>query len=70
LTTFREAILTHGGEAADSCTQFEALEPDEQKSVVLFLKSLQILPAGAGHSIEEESMPTLPYDSVIDESSR
>ncbi len=70
LTTIRESILAHGGEAADSCAQFEALGSDEQESVVLFLKSLQILPAGAGHNIEEESLPTLPYDSETDESSR
>ena len=45
VTTLREAILHHGGEARDSRLAFEALSDLEQRKIVEFLKSLQ-LPMG------------------------
>ncbi len=46
LTTLREAILMHGGDAADSRRAFEALSDEDQAAVIEFLLSLQIVPRG------------------------
>jgi len=45
-TTMREAILAHGGEALASRLAFQSLGPYEQGSIIEFLKTLQVLPAG------------------------
>lgn len=45
-TTMRDAILAHHGEATASQNAFRALAAGQQASVIEFLKSLQILPAG------------------------
>lgn len=45
-TTLREAILAHAGEAQASTDAFLALSDYEQGSIVEFLKTLQVLPAG------------------------
>ncbi|MCB0139808.1 MAG: hypothetical protein KDE50_07880 [Caldilineaceae bacterium] len=45
-TTMRDATLAHAGEAEASRAAFEALSEYDQKSVIEFMKSLQILPAG------------------------
>ena len=42
-TTMREAVLAHAGEAAASRAGFSSLSPQDQNSVIEFLKSLQIL---------------------------
>ncbi|WP_319529991.1 di-heme oxidoredictase family protein [uncultured Cohaesibacter sp.] len=42
VTTLREAILHHGGEARDSRLAFEALEDLDQRKIVEFLKSLKL----------------------------
>lgn len=42
VTTLREAILHHGGDARASRLQFEALSDLEQRKIVEFLKSLQL----------------------------
>ena len=44
LSTITEAILVHGGEGRASRDAFAGLAVDEQKAVVGFLKSLQIVP--------------------------
>jgi hypothetical protein len=54
LTTLRDAILAHGGEAAGSRAAFRALAPFEQGAVVEFLKSLQILPPGTPDLVVDE----------------
>ena len=46
-TTMREAILAHSGEALLPRQSFEALSAYDRDSVIEFLKTLQILPAGA-----------------------
>lgn len=46
-TTLREAILAHSGEALQSRTAFQALSDYEQRSMIEYLKSLQILPPDA-----------------------
>lgn len=42
VTTLKEAILHHGGEARESRLAFEAMSPDEQACVIEFLKSLRL----------------------------
>ena len=44
VTTITEAILLHGGEGRASRDAFEASSTDDQKALVTFLKSLQIVP--------------------------
>ena len=44
LTTLREVILMHGGDAADSRLAFESLPAEDQASIIEFLLSLQITP--------------------------
>src|SRR5579863_2809442 len=46
-TTMREAILAHSGEALMVRQSFEAMTEYDRDSVIEFLKTLQILPAGA-----------------------
>lgn len=48
ITTIAEAILYHGGEARFSRDRFVALPPAEQRAVVGFLKTLQVLPDKGG----------------------
>jgi len=47
VTTITEAILLHGGEGRASRDAFEASSLDDQKSLVTFLKTLQIVPQGS-----------------------
>ena len=47
VTTITEAILLHGGEGRASRDAFVASSVDDQKSIVAFLKSLQVVPQGA-----------------------
>lgn len=54
-TTLREAIHAHAGEALASATSFRMLPSEEQDAVIEFLKSLQVLPAGAASTIVDEN---------------
>ena len=47
LTTIAEAIYMHGGEARESRDAFANSTVDDQAALVLFLKSLQVLPPGS-----------------------
>lgn len=53
-TTFREATLAHSDEALASRQAFEQLSDYEQKSVIEFLKSLQVLPPGTKALVIDE----------------
>lgn len=46
-TTMREAVLAHDGEALKAREAFQAAAPNEQDSIIEFLKTLQVLPEGA-----------------------
>ncbi len=61
ITTVYDAIMHHGGEAADSRKKFEHLSPRQQSSVVQFLRSLQILPDGSPPVVIAEPEIELPY---------
>lgn len=61
LTTIREAILHHGGEARKSRLLFEELSRDDQGAIVEFLKSMQILPEGSDRTVVEDTEEPLPY---------
>jgi hypothetical protein len=54
LTTLTEAILNHGGEARDSRDTFASLPTDDQKTIVEFLKTLQVLPEGSPQVISHD----------------
>jgi hypothetical protein len=54
-TTMREATLAHAGEALGSRIAFQGLAPYDQDSVIEFLKSLQILPAGTKCTVVDEN---------------
>lgn len=54
-TTLREAILAHAGEARASSDAFRALSDYEQGSIVEFLKTLQVLPAGTRALVVDEN---------------
>ena len=43
-----EAILAHGGEAAESRNSFAALPDENQAAVIEFLKTLQVPPEDEG----------------------
>lgn len=53
-TTLREAVLAHCGEALAARETFTALDVEEQKAIIEFLKTLQVLPPGTKHLIVDE----------------
>ncbi len=59
LGTLTEAILAHGGEGRAARDAFAALSYDDQKAVVRFLKSLQVLPAGSKRVVTESELAGL-----------
>jgi len=61
LTTIREAILAHGGEAKSTRVAFENLPPTDQRAIVEFLLTLQILPEGSDPSVTAQPAEILPY---------
>ncbi len=63
ITTVREAILHHGGEARESRLEFEAISPDDQEAVIQFLQTLQIVPTGSPLVVLEPQALKLPYRS-------
>jgi len=54
VTTITEAILLHGGEGRTSRDAFEASHLDDQKALVAFLKTLQIIPQGADDDDDDD----------------
>ncbi|MEZ4865465.1 MAG: di-heme oxidoredictase family protein [Caldilineaceae bacterium] len=54
-TTLRDAILAHDGEAHTTRLAYEALSDYEQRAVIEFLKSLQVLPPGTPSLIIDEA---------------
>lgn len=55
LTTMREAILAHAGEAQAVTDAFRALPEREQDCVIEFLKTLQVLPPGTRALVVDET---------------
>jgi hypothetical protein len=53
-TTMREAILAHDGEARAEKLAFLSLSERERDSIIEFLKTLRVLPAGTANSIVDE----------------
>jgi hypothetical protein len=54
-TTLREAILAHAGEARAQRAAFQALSDHDQRSIIEFLKTLQVLPPGTPHLVVDEN---------------
>ena len=53
-TTIRESILAHAGEAQSSKDNFANLSSYDQGSIIEFLKTLQVLPAGTRALVVDE----------------
>jgi CxxC motif-containing protein (DUF1111 family) len=53
-TTLREAVLAHGGEAAQARAAFKALPEAERDAIIEFLKSLQVLPPNTQALVVDE----------------
>ena len=54
VTTIAEAILYHGGEARAARDRFADLPPADQRDVVRFLKTLQVLPDKGGVRLRDD----------------
>jgi hypothetical protein len=54
LTTAREAVEAHNGEALAERQAFDALSPDQRDALIEFLKSLQVLPPGSRSLVVDE----------------
>jgi cytochrome c551/c552 len=61
VTTIDEIIRHHGGEARAARKRYEELDKCGRNAIVLFLKTLQILPAGSSAVMMEESPKCLPF---------
>jgi hypothetical protein len=53
-TTAREAVEAHNGEALAQRKAFDALPTEQQKQLIEFLKSLQVLPPGSRSLVVDE----------------
>jgi hypothetical protein len=53
-TTIRESIMAHAGEAQSSQSNFAKLNSYDQGSIIEFLKTLRVLPAGTSSLIVDE----------------
>ena len=53
-TTIRESIMAHAGEARSSQSNFANLIPYDQGSIIEFLKTLKVLPAGTRSLVVDE----------------
>jgi CxxC motif-containing protein (DUF1111 family) len=65
-TTMRQAILAHGGEAADTRSAFLALSAADQNAVIEFLKTLQVLPPNIPFRILDERRRPRRWESAFD----
>jgi len=54
-TTMRQSVLAHSSEALQSRRRFENLSEYDQDSLIEFLKTLQVLPAGTPYLIVDEN---------------
>lgn len=63
-TTMREATLAHAGEALGSRMAFQNLSEYDQDSLIEFLKSLRILPAGTKCTVVDENMNCINVSAI------
>ncbi|NOT26204.1 MAG: hypothetical protein HOP16_08875 [Acidobacteria bacterium] len=64
-TTLREAVLAHGGEAAQARAAFNALPEAERDAIVEFLKSLQVLPPNTPATVIDERGQPRDWRSIF-----
>jgi hypothetical protein len=64
-TTLRESVLAHGGEAAWTRANFNALPAGERDAVIEFLKSLQVLPPGTASLVVDENGRPRHWNSIF-----
>ena len=60
-TTLRQSVMGHHGEALTARQAFQKLPENEQDSLIEFLKSLQVLPAGTRSLIVDENFAPRPW---------
>jgi Di-haem oxidoreductase, putative peroxidase len=65
-TTMRQSVLAHSGEALQSRTNFQALKPYDQDSLIEFLKTLQVLPPGTPYLIVDENFKPKKWPKTED----
>jgi Di-haem oxidoreductase, putative peroxidase len=65
-TTMRQSVLAHSGEALQSRTNFQALKPYDQDSLIEFLKTLQVLPPGTPYLIVDENFKPKKWPTTGD----
>jgi hypothetical protein len=65
-TTMREAIEAHRGEAIDSYEAWAALDDYGRDSIIEFLKTLQVLPAGTTARIVDGRFRPRAWESALD----
>lgn len=53
-TTMRQAVEAHAGDAQDVMDEYFALSSYDQDTIIEFLKTLQVLPAGSRHLVVDE----------------
>lgn len=56
ITTLREAVLAHSGEAREQRRGFQALSEYDQEALLGFLETLQVLPPGTKNLIVDENL--------------
>ena len=54
ITTMRQAVLAHGGEALEQREAFRQLSAPDQDALIEFLKTLQVLPPGTKDLVVDE----------------
>jgi hypothetical protein len=64
-STLREAVLAHGGEAAWTRANFNALPAGDRDAVIEFLKSLQVLPPGTLTLVVDERGRPRAWQSIF-----
>lgn len=69
-TTMRAAIAAHHGEAETVAHRWRALSAIEQDSVIEFLKTLRVLPAGTPYRIMDEHGRRRSWDSPLGDGSQ
>jgi CxxC motif-containing protein (DUF1111 family) len=64
LTTLRQSILAHAGEATSARRGFEAATDYERNAVIEFLKTLQVLPPGTRDRIVDDTFKPREWPDV------
>lgn len=64
-TTLRQSIVAHDGEARPTKKAFQALADSDQRALIEFLKTLQVLPPNTPHRIVDENYKPREWPPAI-----